>query len=130
MEKFRPSPEDIKSIIKVAEYGLLAVGILHLSRLAFSFESRQEILARDGYQCTECGSTEYLEAAHWNHERNDNYDNPENGRTLCTECHLQDHIKRPNNGLIKRHNKWAIKTMRKKIADRAAESIQQMKLPL
>lgn len=130
MERIGKSREHLNTITRAVEYGLLAVGILHLSRFAFSWQSKQEILQRDGYQCTKCGSTEHLEAAHYDHTRDEKYDNPDNGRLLCTECHLEDHIHRPNNGLSKKHNKWAIKTMQQKIASRAAEGLKQMKLPI
>jgi len=130
MERLRVSSERIQQITRLAEYGLLAIGILHLSRFAFSWESKQEILRRDGYQCTKCGSTEHLEAAHYNHTRDENYDNPDNGRILCTECHLEDHIHRPNNGLSRKHNQWAIRKMQQKIADRAVEFFKQLELPV
>lgn len=52
---------------------------------------RKLVLARDGYKCTECGSTERLECDHIKPVRT----NPElildvnNGRTLCKPCHIK-----------------------------------------
>lgn len=56
---------------------------------------RSAVLERDGYKCTECGSTDELHAHHivrW-------ADAPslrvivENGRTLCRQCHEAIHAK-------------------------------------
>lgn len=98
-------------------YGVMAgVGLL-LSQFAFSSGVRRQILERDGYRCTVCGSTDHLEAAHINHNRDyPGYNSPDNGVTLDPYCHLIDHIERAGqNGLILRHNEWAIE----KLAQRA-----------
>lgn len=105
--------ERIVSVAKIATTVYVAT---KLSESAFSFRSRKKILERDGYKCVRCGATDHLEAAHINHNRNrSDYDDPSNGRTLCTEHHLEDHINREGrNGLTKRHNRWAIKRLRQK----------------
>lgn len=98
-------------------YGIMAgVGLL-LSQFAFSSGVRRQILERDGYRCTVCGATDHLEAAHLNHNRDyPGYNSPDNGVTLDPYCHLIDHIERAGqNGLILRHNEWAIE----KLAQRA-----------
>lgn len=80
---------------------------------AFSKESRRQILRRDG-KCVANGEhLGGLEAAHIDHTRNKYYDNPMNGRALCTQHHLEDHIVRHGrNGLTKSQNKWAINALR------------------
>ena len=84
---------------------------------AFSSGSRQKILERDGYKCVVCGKTDCLEAAHKNHNRdNPNYNNPANGKTLCVEHHLEDHIKNAgHNGLSRRANDWAIDKLKERL---------------
>lgn len=84
---------------------------------AFSVESRQEILKRDGYKCQWCGSNSSLEAAHTNHNRNNPmYDDSSMGITLCSSCHLKQHQKNEgNNGLTRQQNNWAINQIRKRI---------------
>lgn len=105
-------------------YGIMAgVGLL-LSQFAFTSAVRRQILERDGYRCTVCGSTDHLEAAHINHNRDyPGYNTPENGRVLDSYCHLIDHIERAgNNGLLPHHNEWAIQ----KLAERAYVSPEEL----
>lgn len=47
---------------------------------------RQEIFARDGYQCKHCGSTENLRVDHIHPERHGGRLSPENLQTLCHSC--------------------------------------------
>lgn len=77
---------------------------------AFSRAVRAEILARDNHRCVNCGSKNYLEASHINHDRNNpNYNHPDTGETLCTLCHLESHLQEAGrNGLSEEHNDWAI----------------------
>ena len=95
---------------------LSTLGLLAISLCAFSRKSRQAILRRDGGRCVICGARDHLEAAHINHnKKNPNYDNPSNGRTLCTKGHLKDHIRREGrNGLSKKANRWAIRKLRER----------------
>ena len=81
---------------------------------AFSRGTRSKIVERDNHQCVVCGATDHLEAAHYDHNKNNpNYDNPNNGRTLCTQDHLLDHINRHgSNGITKRQNEWAIEQLK------------------
>lgn len=105
--------ERLRNLAIASTVGVAAIG---LSTSAFSRRSRNKILERDGHKCTECGSTEHLEAAHISHKRDKNYDNPDNGRTLCTEDHMIDHIERHGrNGLSKRANAWAVDTISKRL---------------
>lgn len=114
----------INTEIALSEYAVYTgINIINsIDGFAFSRGSRKKILARDNYQCVICGATDHLEAAHINHNRNNpNYNNPSNGRILCTEHHLEDHINRAGrNGLSKTHNNRAIKLlkMRKNEYDR------------
>lgn len=92
------------------------IGLYEFSKYAFSYDSRQKILKRDGYKCTKCGSTDHLEAAHFDHTKNDFYDNTDNGTTLCTLHHLEDHQKNAgHNGLDREGNNWAIKSLKKRL---------------
>lgn len=96
------------------------VGILPAIGLgmAFSWKSRQIIRQRDGNQCVDCGSTGEVECAHFNHDKTKpNYDDPSNGRVLCVEDHLKDHINRHgSNGLSTRANEWAINMIKTRLS--------------
>jgi len=98
-------------------YGVMAgVGLL-LSQFAFTRKIRQEIWKRDGGRCVECGSTQHLQCAHYDHNRdNDWYNDPENGRLLCWKDHLKDHIDNAGqNGLLPHQNDYAIKMLKQRI---------------
>lgn len=94
----------------------IVIGATALSTGAFSWKSREIIKKRDQV-CTICGSTEHLEAAHIDHNRqNPRYDDPSNGRLLCTEDHLKDHINRHGrNGLNTKANEWAIEAIKQRL---------------
>lgn len=96
--------------------GVALTGLL-LSQFAFTRGVRRQILERDGYRCVVCGATDHLEAAHINHsKKNPRYNDPGNGRTLCTDCHYTDHINRHgNNGLTRSQNEWAINKIRDRL---------------
>lgn len=99
--------------------GLVATGIL-LSQCAFTSRVRHQILERDGYHCVEEGNGECiggLEASHLDHNRDNKwYNDPENGITLCTKHHYYQHIREEGrNGLIKKHNKWAIQRLKERL---------------
>ena len=70
--------------------------LLYLSTFAFSFSVRKEIGNRVGWECEHCGKSFWdgwlMDASHIDHERNGNYDNPENGECLCLWCHYDYHI--------------------------------------
>lgn len=101
----------VESIITDKRLALLIAGFLLTT--AFSHDVREQILERDGEKCTKCGSEHYLQAAHTNHDkRKSDYDNPEQGKTLCRRCHYIDHQERAGaNGLTKHENDWALKIM-------------------
>lgn len=96
--------------------GLVATGLL-LSQFAFTSRVRKQIFKRDGGRCVVCGSTEHLQAAHIDHNRdNPNYNNPKNGRMLCIADHLLDHIDRAGrNGLLPHQNDWAISMLKRQL---------------
>ena len=57
---------------------------------------RQAVLARDGYKCVLCGSTEQLQIHHKdhigrNHSADERNDTMENLVTLCASCHIKQH---------------------------------------
>lgn len=88
--------------------------VAYFSTYAFSKQSRRAIIRRDG-KCVASGQHEGgLEAAHIDHSRdNPHYDDPSNGRALCTKHHLEDHLRREGrNGLSENHNTWAINALR------------------
>lgn len=91
--------------------------LLSISFLAFSRKSKRAIHERDNWQCVVCGREDCLEAAHIDHNRdNPRYDDPSNGRTLCTEDHLKDHVLRHGrNGLTKKQNLWAIEKLKSRV---------------
>lgn len=67
-----------------------------LYSFAFNSEVARGIKERDNWTCL-CGNKAdegyRLHAAHKDHERrNPYYNHPDNGTTLCVECHLREHI--------------------------------------
>lgn len=48
---------------------------------------RESILKRDGYKCSDCGSTKNLEIHHIDGDRSNN--NSDNAKTVCQDCHRQ-----------------------------------------
>ena len=62
----------------------------------FYEEVRKEIMRRDKWKCQSCGKSSFdhwlLEASHLDHTRDENYQNPENGKAKDRICHFLDHI--------------------------------------
>lgn len=84
------------------EHGLQLGGIPERAEkdtaMQFAFHSRvaRSIKERDNWECL-CGEGRReglkVQAAHKDHDRrNPYYNNPDNGTTLCVECHLREHI--------------------------------------
>lgn len=103
------------SIPYLAALGSL-LALSQVGNAAFTRGSRDVIRNRDKV-CTRCGTSDHLESAHINHNKGyHKYDDPSNGRLLCTEDHLEDHINRHGrNGLTKNQNKWAIRMIKKRL---------------
>lgn len=98
--------ETLQVFVENPEATALAVVALGM---AFSKQTRQKILERDGHKSVLSGATEKLHVAHIDHTRNERYDDPSNGRTLTVYEHLQDHVNREGrNGLTKAQNDFAI----------------------
>ncbi len=115
-------PQEESIVGKVIKGVAIGYGGYLVARSAFSHRSREAIRERDQWTCKEhgedCNSVGILEAAHINHDKSyHNYDHPSNGRLLCTEAHLDDHINRHGrNGLPEHQNAWAIDTIKKRLA--------------
>jgi hypothetical protein len=80
---------------------------------AFSHSSRLKILKRDNYTCQKTGKHferdgVMVHAAHYDHTRGPGYDNPENGRCLSVEAHLEEHI----DLYWQRKDSWSIEALR------------------
>ncbi len=92
-------------------------------RPAFSWKSRQAIKERDGNRCVDCGSPLHLECAHYDHNKSSSrYDDPSNGRVLCVEDHLADHISREGkNGLTKEGNRWAVNKIWERLVEQSSD---------
>jgi hypothetical protein len=58
---------------------------------------RAKVLWRDGYRCQHCGSVDHLQAHHIQPRAQGGPDTPENGLTLCEECHTALH-----------HDEWRV----------------------
>jgi len=102
--------KEMSILLNPEKYGLT------YTEKAFNPQTRKQILDRDQHQCVICGRTDCLEAAHIDHQRNERYDDPSNGRTLCVEDHLKDHILRHGrNGLSLRQNEWAIEKIKERV---------------
>lgn len=99
-----------------AELCCIVPGIVFLLG-AFSAKVRKQILERDGYKCVDCGSHEWLEACHVDHNKeNPRYDDVSNGSTRCTPDHLMEHINREGrNGLTIAQNRFGIRRMIERI---------------
>ena len=79
---------------------------------AFSKKSREKIKERDGNKSALSGKRGRLHAAHIDHSRNDDYDNPNNGRMLTVLEHYEDHYYRHGrNGLTKKGNIAALRLL-------------------
>jgi 5-methylcytosine-specific restriction endonuclease McrA len=92
-------------------------GVAYLATHAFSQDARRVILKRDKYRCVKCGSTDHIECAHINHNKNSpRYNDPSNGRVLCARCHLGDHMNREgHNGLKVEQNRWAVDMISRRV---------------
>lgn len=72
-------------------------------RISYKYRKwRETVLKRDGYKCTNCGSSKKLNVHHikeWAKYPNLRYD-IENGKTLCEKCHKELHkrLRRASNG--------------------------------
>lgn len=91
---------------------------------AFSYGSRRRIVERDGVDVWD-GSTESLEAAHINHDKqNPRYDDPSNGRLLTTRNHYIDHFNRAGkNGLTRAGNNYALRMIWERLSDSEREGL-------
>lgn len=73
------------------------IGVIFAASMTpFSYESRKEIGAREKWTCEDCGRRFQdgfmVDASHNCHDRDENYDNPDNGCIQCLHCHLVRHI--------------------------------------
>lgn len=73
--------------------------LLSLLFSGFSYSTRRKIGSRDKWTCTvpDCNKSFkngwFVQAAHFDHNRkNGDYDDPDNGRILCVEHHLEEHM--------------------------------------
>ncbi len=97
---------------------VLVSALAELASLAFSRPVKKEIKERDGRECTGEGfHAGILEAAHIDHSHaNPLYNDPSNGKLLCTAHHLEDHVLRAGqNGLTTAENDGAITTVAKRL---------------
>jgi hypothetical protein len=92
-----------------------------LSNFAFSLEIRKKIGKRDHWQCQDCGARFsdgiMVHASHYNHDSSSpDYDNPDNGRIQCVDCHQgfhEDHVGTASEiGLTEEGNAAAIKLLK------------------
>lgn len=92
----------MKEMLKRAAILTIAtVALVEVSQLAFSRPVRQEIGERDNWTCQNCGKRFsdgwMVQAAHYDHDkRKSTYDDPNNGRILCTGCHIDDELQHGN----------------------------------
>lgn len=123
VERWGINNEHLNKAVKTAELGLVVFALLNISTFAFSTRIKKEILKRDDHECVKCGANEHLEAAHYDHDkRKGKYNKKSNGRILCTDCHVEDHIENlGQNGLPEHQNEWAIRTMLEKIRKRRVQ---------
>ncbi|MEU5660106.1 HNH endonuclease [Streptomyces sp. NPDC047737] len=66
-----------------------AIAALPRKRVPISATKRARILARDGYQCRKCGSTEDLTLDHVKHWSRGGSNADDNLRVLCRSCNSQ-----------------------------------------
>lgn len=101
----------MKEWAKIGLGALATFALVEISQSAFSFGVRREIGIRDQWTCQSCGKSfqdgYMVQAAHFDHDRSKKkYDDPKNGRILCTSCHIQDELKRGSKigaMLLKKH---------------------------
>ena len=106
-----------ESINKSLYFGGLVATSLFLSNFAFTRKIRQQIYKRDRSCQEPPPHNGGLEAAHYDHDKsNPDYNSPSNGRLLCTEHHLEDHVQNAGlNGLPESQNNWAISMIKKRL---------------
>lgn len=84
--------------------------IPHEPDFAFSRSSRRAIWRRDEGQCQQCAggcANRSLECAHYSHERDDYYNDPDNGRLLCRPQHFIEHYEQHDPYLKPHQHQWA-----------------------
>lgn len=112
------SPEGQKpSENHLLELSLIA-GIVVLSQFACSRPVRRKVHERDKVDVWD-GSTENLEVAHIQHNRdNPLYNSEENARLLSRKNHYIDHYNREGrNGLTIQANRWSLRTIWARLTD-------------
>lgn len=118
-----------KELVKpLMESIFIAIALLAISFGSFSPRTRREIMKRDRYTCINCGKRCDLEAAHFNHnKKRPDYDSASNGRALCIDCHLLDHVQNEDrNGLTRHQNRWAINRIKERIAKKHTTKSTQL----
>lgn len=74
---------------------ILLILLVLLSFGAFSKAVRVKMFKRDKATCQRCGRKWddgwMLHAAHYDHTHGPHYDDIDNGRMLCIDCHRKDH---------------------------------------
>jgi hypothetical protein len=84
--------------LKRLKRGVEVIGMLAMSVLAFTPDIARKIFERDRGTCQCCGKSFYkdgvmVHASHLNHDRDDYYNDPDNGQIECIRCHLFcDHL--------------------------------------
>ncbi|HOU75564.1 MAG TPA: HNH endonuclease signature motif containing protein [Candidatus Dojkabacteria bacterium] len=85
--------EALKKLLKV---GVEIASLAFVAFGAFSDKVRREIFERDKGTCQRCGRRFkdgwMLQCSHFDHERNEGYDDPENGQLECIRCHMANHL--------------------------------------
>jgi hypothetical protein len=119
--KEAPQQPSIECVLPILTVGAELLVLAGISTLAVSKKVRQEILNRDGHQCTDDSGEEHLgglQVSHTNHTKDEHYEDPANLTTRCERHHLVQHLESEGeNGLSANHNHFGIRMLASKVAD-------------
>ena len=112
----RVAPKKVKSVISGPGKAKVVAKIRRTKEQAYGDRStwmaiREKVLKRDGYKCTKCPCTEYLQVDHIRPVAQGGQTVMQNLRTLCADCHAGQHSSR--------HSKHLILSKKKKDAENA-----------
>jgi 5-methylcytosine-specific restriction endonuclease McrA len=105
MRPTRVAPKRVKSVISGPGKAKVVAKVRRTKEQAYGdrsswMEVRAKVLKRDGYKCTKCPATEYLQVDHIRSVAMGGQTVMQNLRTLCADCHAAQHSSRHSKHLI------------------------------
>lgn len=105
MQRKRVAPKRVKSVISSPGKAKVVAKVRRTKEQAYGtfgdwMALREKVLKRDGYKCTRCPSTSYLQVDHIRSVAKGGLSIMANLRTLCADCHAQCASSRNSKHLI------------------------------